>query len=748
MKKVLFLLMGWAAIPAQAQTVTATKLSPLTRLFLHDIQQQAGTNPVIPQGYVYKKDASGNKMLSALVQVKKDTDPAQLEALGIKIGTKAGTTWTVQIPYMQLDRFSKMNAVRYIQLDAPMATTMDSARAVAHVNEVHNGLSPLPMPYTGKNVVVGILDAGFDYNHPTLLDTSGNKLRIKKVWEQKSTGTPPAGYAYGNELTDTTMMRTVGTDKANFSHGAHVAGIAAGSGFGSPDKKFMGMAFESDLVLVGITPDSTQWIETGVSDIIDGMNYIYNYAASVSKPAVANLSWGTTLGPHDGSGLFSQACDALTGEGKLFVCSAGNNGTDNVHIRKVFSATDTSVFTMLNLHGTAMNKTWIDIWGDTDKSFCLKVTLFDAFDEGPSTIDLCTDDKEYHTFLVGTDKDTCFLDVVSNSADFNEKPRLFVRIYQKTTNRMRMTLKANGGTVNMWNGYVANAIGYYVPFSAGMTGAVAGNPDYGIGDVADTRSAIAVASHASKIKFTNLAGGVVDYSTYVTFGKLAPYSSHGPTVDGRIKPDIAGPGLMIGSAANSSDPSYKPGGANASSVVHSYTSPKDGKDYYYAMMTGTSMSSPAVAGIVALLLEANPKLSPEWVNRILAETAMQDSYTGTLPPEGTALWGHGKVNAYAAMEKTLATLGVYTPSGINAADCRLYPNPGNGAFEIAYNSARAETLRVELYDISGRVVFSENWAVQAGANHKQYNTSLGTGMYVTKISSPLKGSISIKTVIR
>ena len=60
----------------------------------------------------------------------------------------------------------------------------------------------------------------------------------------------------------------------------------------------------------------------------------------------------------------------------------------------------------------------------------------------------------------------------------------------------------------------------------------------------------------------------------------------------------------------------------------------DGMTYEFAKLSGTSMSSPAVAGIVALMLEANPNLSPSDVRDILEATARQDQATGDLLAEG------------------------------------------------------------------------------------------------------------------
>ena len=90
--------------------------------------------------------------------------------------------------------------------------------------------------------------------------------------EQKTTGTPPTNYAYGHEIIDSTDIITQETDNQDQSHGTHVAGIAAGSGYGGNEDKYRGIAFESDLVLIGITPAQSQWKNSGMTDIVDGLN--------------------------------------------------------------------------------------------------------------------------------------------------------------------------------------------------------------------------------------------------------------------------------------------------------------------------------------------------------------------------------------------------------------------------------------------------------------------------------------------
>jgi len=76
--------------------------------------------------------------------------------------------------------------------------------------------------------------------------------------------------------------------------------------------------------------------------------------------------------------------------------------------------------------------------------------------------------------------------------------------------------------------------------------------------------------------------------------KLAYFSSKGPTIDGEIKPDLVSPGYNI--------KSLKPGGG-------------------YVSLSGTSMATPIAAGVVAAMLEANPKLTPDEVKDILMKTA-------------------------------------------------------------------------------------------------------------------------------
>lgn len=693
----------------------------------------------LPAGYVWVKSANGEYYIKALLQVNPSQysmAEAGLRATGGKVGTKAGNVWTATIPADKVSDVAKIAGIKYLQLDEPLYPAMDSARKTTRIDSVHGGFG-LPMAYTGKDVVVGIIDAGFDYGHPSLFDTTGVGYKVRRVWEQKNnSGTPPNGYSYGYELTDSSAMWTKGYDASTLSHGAHVAGIAAGSGYGgdSTNRRVRGMAYGSDLVFVGITPEPDQWLSTGMTDIIDGMNYVYNYAASVGKPAIANLSWGCSMGPHDGSSLFSQACDALTGTGKLFALSAGNNGDEDIHLKKQFSVTDTVLNSFMNFSTYLPEKrTWIDIWGDTAKTFCAALTLYSGGDVATTGF-ICLDDSLHENYLIGTDNDTLFATIVTESSSFNGKPHIQMQLYSKTGNSVYISVKATDGVVNAWNGFVLNTTGYYGAFTdGGKSWAQNGDKNSTIGDMASTRSAITVGAYASKTTFKALNGTITNYTSYTQRGQRARFSSRGPVVNGAyMKPDITGPGLTLASAVSSYDASMQPGGSSEDALVAHYLNTVDNRDYYYAQLMGTSMSSPAVSGIIALMLQADPSLTPNGVRSLLRETAIKDNFTSQTPDSN--LWGAGKVNAYGAVMRSAGVSSVAALSTKSSLPFKLYPNPAKQDFKISYSASMGERVQLTIVNTAGIPVWADTWKSTGTNNIKDITARLIPGNYFIKLN--------------
>lgn len=734
-------------IIAQQTTYPKPKLSASAQLYMW--KQEKNQRPVILPECVYRKDAQNTTYISTLIQVQPGFNETPLKTLGAQIGTKAGEIWTVQVPLQQVKNFTQVNGIKYIDMDQPVAMAMDTARKMTRVDSVHKGYN-LPQAYSGKNVVVGIIDLGFDYTHPTLYDTAYAKYRVKRVWEEKTIGTPPSGFAYGAEFADSASIITKAYDVNNFTHGAHVAGIAGGSGAGGSagnSTRYRGMAYNSDLVLVSINPTSAYWLSTGMADMLDGMNYIYNYAASVSKPAVANLSWGNPLGPRDGNSLFSQACDNLTGPGKIFGISGGNNGPNRLHIQKTFTNSDSVVRTGLTFpSGLGENRNWVDVWGDTSQPFRMRFSLYNGFNTRvDSSAVISLDNSTHQINLKGTNGDTCFITVSTIMSEFNAKPHMLIQVYSRANNQLILSLMGKSGTVDMWQGLVKDASGYYGSFTKPYPWATQGDLIMQCSDMSCSKSAIAVASYNSKPAIVNVSGGTVNYGSTYPKGAISAFSSHGPSADGRIKPNITGPGMMVVSSISSLDPEYKSTGLYYNRVVSEYTSAINGNTYAYAALQGTSMSGPAVSGIIALLLEANPTLSPQQVMNILSLSAITDANTGIIPPGGTNTWGAGKVNAYKAMQLVLMGVGIYHPTEM-PLECLLYPNPNNGNYAIEYVSDKTESIQLTVTTMNGQTLINKSWNVNAGLNIQQIDLSQNAqGIYFTKIISS-KGSTTIKIV--
>jgi len=723
------------------------QLSAFTRQYFNDAAHATDKSIPMP-GYVYKS-IGGKTYISSFIMVTEAVDEAAMNTLGVLTGTKAGKIWTVQVPLEHVTEFTQIAGISHIDFDMPVYPSMDQARKATKADSAQKGYN-MPFPVTGKGVVVGIIDAGFDFNHPTLYDTSHATYRVRKVWKQKTSGTPPMGFAYGNEMSDPYIISGAGCDTAITPHGTHVTGIAAGSGYGSPsNNKFRGMAYESDIALVCIMPAPYQWAFPGTSDIIDGMNYLFHYATSVYKPCIVNLSWGSSIGPHDGHSFFNQACDALTGPGKIFACSAGNNGEDTIHLGKTFTTTDNSVSTFVTFSpylDTNNQRTWLDIWGEPSKSFCLKIKLYN----GPSAIDssanVCIADTTRNFTLIGSDGDTCFVTMNMVANEYNGKPHAFLSFFSKTHDNICLTASGTSGTINMWEGYVYPPTGYYGYLKKlGYPWAVDGDTRMTVSDYSSSFTCISVGAYTSKSGFTNISGSALGYPG-ATVGKIAPFSSLGPVVDGRIKPDITGPGFALASGVSSYDTSYSPGGNNYNSVICKVTI--GGRDYSYAMAAGTSMSSPAVSGIIAMMLQVNPTLTPDSVKSILKLTALTDSYTGIIPAAGTNTWGHGKVNAYKALKYMNQSVSVENTLDEGGIGCLLYPNPSKGNFTLNYAAKTNELLSVQVYDITGKVIYDQQWPVTAGGNTR--TMSLGNqpqGIYFTRISAGSGKSKVIKTMI-
>ena len=160
--------------------------------------------------------------------------------------------------------------------------------------------------------------------------------------------------------------------------------------------------------------------------------------------------------------------------------------------------------------------------------------------------------------------------------------------------------------------------------------------------------------------------------------------------NGKTYPTIIAPGQGIISAASSYDSQSFVNGApnttNANAVATIQPKVvKNGRDNWYILEQGTSMSCPHAAGIVALWMQAKPTLNVNDIKSILKETCVNDEWTTTLAniPSGNKIQaGYGKIDALAGLKKILATDGIEvigadgrreaTPATMYSVDAPVY----------------------------------------------------------------------------
>ena len=633
-------------------------LAPNTAFLLRDLvqldRQLQKSDTAIIAKYSLKQTREGI-FVGAFLKLPAEFDKLRLTEFGIKVNTDLGSIVTVLIPIEQFISFCKAQIVDYIDIGNKVEPLMNNARSMTNSNLVNQGIE-LPKGYSGKDVVVGIIDDGFDYTHPTFWDSTMNNFRVKRVWEQSNnSGTSPNGFDYGSEFDNTTDIVNELYSSSNNSHGTHVAGIAAGGGTNIQGcNQYRGIAPESDIVLV-----ATDMSERG---IFHGIAYIVNYAQSVGKPCIINMSLGHHYGPHDGTSLFDQACDSLRflfPEGVILVGAAGNTGNSKAHFANEFSSDFPVAKTFIGFNNPIQSagSGIIDIWGSEDFYIQLRSYNINSNNVSGSTLTLNSwnEGSSQYTIYDGDyfSPDACNVNV--NIQTYQGKKRISLAIDNTAQDDgykpLQLSIIADSGIVHMWH-VAANPVnGFY---SLDYTDCSDGDDLYTCAEIGGTgNSMISVGAYNSKTSWTDLNGNVYDYSLSYEQGDIANFSSIGPTVDNRIKPDITAPGCRVVSSVNSFDTGNYP--INSSYVVSSVSN--GGYNWLYACMQGTSMAAPVVTGILALWLEAYPELTITQAKQLIRETAINDDYTGDIDTSyvnyQNITWGAGKIDAHEGIKRLL-----------------------------------------------------------------------------------------------
>lgn len=613
---------------------------------------------------------------------------------------------------------------------APPVLLDDSARVMHQVDEVHAGFSPLPEGYTGKDVIIGVVDAGLDHNHPDFIDADGNK-RLIRYWDHSiaSPTNPPQPYNYGQLWTNQDIVTGVITStETTVGHGTNVTGIAAGNGLGNGRNK--GFAPECDIIAVKTDFSLPNWTLT----IADACDFIFKVADTLGKPAVVNLSLGTYLGSHDAKDPAGIAIDAMLDAkpGRLVVCAAGNSGNEEkYHVRNENINANTSFvwFKPNPVASNGANTIYFDLWSDLAEaeffySFGANLPNGSFSERGTSSI-------HYAQASLGAEiTDTIFNSLGQQIAIIRAFPRVVGPNYNLgvifetvDSTSYNFSFKTSGnGSYDLWSGTFLgfNKIVDQVPD-------VSFYPPIAYYVMPDSLQSIVSSWNCSEkvVSVGNLRArlGHIDKNNnqyypaeMTTPGKIGMTSSRGPTRTGYIKPDICAGGdvtLAAGTATILNNP------ANNSRIDQGGLHMRNG---------ATSMASPVVAGTGALFLENCQNGNWNDFKDALIQTAVSDSFTGLLPNEQ---YGNGKLNAFDLMSSLVNPLTIF-------GDPLLCQQPqviGSFPEMHSYSWSNGDTTQNALANSAGELFLSAEDA--RGCN------AFSDTLIVTQGSIPPTPSISI-----
>lgn len=207
------------------------------------------------------------------------------------------------------------------------------------------------------------------------------------------------------------------------------------------------------------------------------------------------------------------------------------------------------------------------------------------------------------------------------------------------------------------------------------------------------------------------ADSVISVGAVNSVGEIANFSSHGPTYDGRIKPEVCARGVSTWCVNANSDT--------------------------YRTASGTSLSAPLVGGSAAVILSAHPDWTPMQVREAMMMTADRSS-----DPDND--YGYGVIDVMAAIDyETSAIDENNVPDKFTILNA--YPNPFNPTTTIRFSVITADLLSLSVIDLNGKLVVTLiNEKLLPGDYTFAWDASnISSGIYILQLKSP-SGSITKK----
>lgn len=648
---IVFLLFIFTSLGIIAQRPRYEKMSPFVR--------EAMASALATKQFT--RSQSDDRLLTAFVRI--DGNAAEvLRQYGCKELARVGDISIAAIPLSSLGALSCGRQVKRIETGRRCSIQMDTTRLVVNAEKVYTG-EGLSQSYTGHGVVVGVQDIGFDLTHPNFYSADMRQYRIKALWDQLSRDTIGSTLYVGRDYVGREALLKLRhpIDGETQTHGTHTAGIAAGSGAeGNGDiSPYRGMACDADLVLVDNAADNASLIDpkdyykfTYATDAL-GFKYIFDYAERMHQPCVINFSEGSSQDFHGYDQLYYELLAKLIGPGRIIVSSAGNDGARNSYIHKNIGKERAGAFIMGNekrFSCTAKSK----------QAFTFRVSVYDNV-ASPQIVDISTvnvcnaqDSLLTDSLLVGGKKYIWRVLAYPNSYDTSETAYDFqISSPSKLGDSPQVSLQVMGRDADI---ELYRMSGYMFPHSLDPV-LDAGDCRYTIFSPSSSPDVICVGSTSYRTQFVNYLGEKKVYDSGQK-GIRSSFSAMGPTLDGRIKPDVMAPGQNIISSYSTFFIN-NPKNVNASVKSDVRHFEYNGRTYAWNANAGTSMSAPVVTGAIALWLQADPTLTPADCLEIFSKTCTHYDMSLSYPNN---LYGYGQIDVAAGLREVLRrkALGINT----------------------------------------------------------------------------------------
>lgn len=706
---------------------------------------------------------------------------ADLEADGVEVLSVVGKIAIVNVPILEAVHVSNLPSVKAMSFQKKLFSRMDMARAESGVDLIHRGSAEqgLKVPYTGAGVVTAIADQGVDAQHINFrLPDGTNRIGYLAHLRYNAMGTGVAETHY-NE----TNIKEFVTDDPTAYHGTHTLGILAG-GYDGPvtvakpwdDPKVPEPAklITENCKYYGVAPGSNIAVSCG--DLADvfiayGVDYMLGYAQYLERPVVFNLSLGSSVGPHDPKSQMNMFLDEIGRHGIVCI-SAGNEGDLKLAIRKKLTENETTFKTFIHPYNYVYDP-------DVEGSFTARYGSVSIYSNDATPFDLqaviYNKKRGYREALrmpvVGDGVGTYYVsssdyqmdasDIIGDATfvkAFNGYVGVGGKIDEQTGRYYGMVdfYTLNNIVTNLNDDYV---LGFEISGVPGQTiecyndgqttwlenygveGFTDGSMDGTISDMAVGHNVLVVGSYNTRNSWVCLDGGTSRYvGDGFTPGGVSGFSSFGTLSDGRELPHVCAPGAAIISSisypyAQLVADQY---GAGYLDYMCSAKLEEDGRTNYWKQEVGTSMSTPFVAGSIALWLEANPELTIDDVKDIVAKTAVRDEAVENTREQ--VRWGAGKFNALAGLKEAIRRA-----SGINGIeadahnDRLILTKEGDRLYKAFVGGS--DRILAKVYSTDGSLVFSSS---SEGDELTLDLSALSAGVYILNVNGQHSERILVK----